>query len=94
MRASTSAPAAGIRAAAAIAGDAVGAAGTTPDSVAVGDFDGNGKQDLAVANEGSANVTILLGDGTGNFTAAATSPEGVGSGPRSVASSWKFGPPR
>ena len=32
--------------------------------------------DLAVPNVGASdNVTILLGDGAGNFTPAATSPE-------------------
>ena len=40
-----------------------------PWSVAVGDFNGDGKQDLAVANFNSGNVSILLGDGTGNFSA-------------------------
>ncbi len=60
-------------------------AGTSPFSVAVGDFNGDGKPDLATANGGSDNVTILLGDGSGNFTAAATSPETAGDGPISVA---------
>ena len=45
------------------------AAGSSPFSVAVGDFNGDGKQDLAVANVDSDNVSILLGDGTGNFSA-------------------------
>ena len=36
-------------------------AGMTLFSVAVGDFNGDGKLDLAVANEGSNNVSILLG---------------------------------
>jgi len=35
-------------------------AGTNPLSVAVGDFNGDGKPDLAVANNGSNNVSILL----------------------------------
>ena len=39
-----------------------------PVSVAVGDFNGDGKQDLVVANPSSNNVSILLGDGTGNFS--------------------------
>jgi hypothetical protein len=34
----------------------------------VGDFNGDGKQDLAVANATSDNVSILLGDGAGNFS--------------------------
>ena len=46
------------------------AVGSYPHSVAVGDFNGDGKQDLAVANYGSDNVSILLGDGAGNFSAA------------------------
>jgi len=44
------------------------AAGYNPNSVAVGDFNGDGKLDLAVANYGEGTVSILLGDGTGNFT--------------------------
>ena len=40
-----------------------------PDSVAVGDFNGDGNQDLAVSNNDSNNVAILLGDGAGNFSA-------------------------
>jgi len=35
----------------------------------VGDFNGDGKQDLTVANYESDIVSILLGDGTGNFSA-------------------------
>ena len=41
------------------AGSPVGA-GTSPRSVAVGDFNLDGKPDLAVANAGATNVTILL----------------------------------
>jgi hypothetical protein len=36
--------------------------GTNPDSVAVGDFNGDGKQDIAVTNASSNNVSILLRD--------------------------------
>ena len=36
----------------------------------MGDFNGDGKQDLAVANFNSNNVSILLGNGAGNFSAA------------------------
>ena len=35
--------------------------GSRPISVAIGDFNGDGKQDLAAANESSDNVSILLG---------------------------------
>jgi hypothetical protein len=45
------------------------AAGTRPSSVAVGDFNGDGVLDLAVANFGSFNVSVLLGNGDGTFQA-------------------------
>ena len=54
-----------------------------PVSVAVGDFNGDGKQDLAVANYSSDNVSILLGDGTGHFSGATNFA--VGDSPYSVA---------
>jgi FG-GAP-like repeat/Abnormal spindle-like microcephaly-assoc'd, ASPM-SPD-2-Hydin/FG-GAP repeat len=63
--------------------DSSPATGNWPDSVAVGDFNGDGKLDLAVANDYSNTVSILLGDGTGNFTAV-RSPA-TGSAPQSVA---------
>ena len=53
--------------------------GTNPYSVAVADFNGDGIQDLAVANNGSGNVSILLGNGNGTFTNASASPIAVGS---------------
>jgi hypothetical protein len=56
--------------------------GSGPRSVAVGDFNGDGNQDLAVANYFSANVSILLGDGAGNFSPATNF--GAGLGPSSV----------
>jgi hypothetical protein len=43
--------------------------GINPRSVAVGDFNNDGRQDLAVANGSSDNVSIFLGDGAGNFSA-------------------------
>jgi len=48
------------------------AAGSNPQSLAVGDFNGDGKADLAVANYNSGNVSVLLGDGKGNFQPAMT----------------------
>src|SRR6266498_2849551 len=51
--------------------------GTNPVPVVVGDFNGDGKPDLATANWGSLNVSIVLGTGTGSFGAATNF--GVGS---------------
>jgi hypothetical protein len=54
------------------------ATGGTFQTFAVGDFNGDGIPDLAVANTTADIVTILLGNGDGTFTAstAATSPTG------------------
>ncbi|MGH7774887.1 MAG: CARDB domain-containing protein, partial [Candidatus Binatia bacterium] len=59
--------------------------GTAPSSVAVANTDINldGIADLAVANSGSNDVAVLLGDGLGGFTAAAGSPFGAGTNPSS-----------
>jgi hypothetical protein len=42
--------------------------GIRPDGVTSGDFNGDGMLDLAVANEGTSNVFIFLGTGTGSFS--------------------------
>jgi len=57
------------------------AVGTSPYGVAVADFNGDGKPDLAICNSGSNSVSVLLGNGDGTFTAAPGSPVSVGSGP-------------
>src|SRR3989449_3676267 len=59
------------------------AAGRSPDSVAVGDFNGDGRLDLATANFDSNDVSVLLGNGDGSFQAALTFA--AGRGPSSVA---------
>ena len=41
-----------------------------PSGIAVGDFNGDGKPDLAVVNFGDWNIYILLGNGDGTFQAA------------------------
>jgi len=48
------------------------AAGSNPASVAAGDFNRDGVLDLATANYGSNNVSVLLGNGDGTFQAAQT----------------------
>ncbi len=56
---------------------------TQPSYIAVGNFNGDGNLDLAVANFGSNNLSILLGTGSGTFTAA---PDvATGSGPVAIA---------
>ncbi len=47
-----------------------GGMGSSPDSIAVGDFNGDGRQDLTTADdreEFPGTVSILLGQGDGTF---------------------------
>jgi hypothetical protein len=55
------------------------AVGTAPDGLIVGDFNEDGRPDLAVANAGSNNVTLLLGIGAGAFQTQGSTT--VGSSP-------------
>jgi hypothetical protein len=51
-----------------------------PVALAVGDFNGDGQEDLAViecGGTGESAVVILLGDGTGKFRKSASYPSGV-----------------
>ena len=43
------------------------ATGGSPAAVATGDFNGDGKRDLVVANSGSNNVSVLLGNDNSTF---------------------------
>src|SRR5207253_3202005 len=77
-------------------------AGTNPASVAVGDFNGDGMPDLAVANFNSDNVSVLInntaiapntltvnraGIGRGTVT---SSPPGIDCGPNSSSCSANY----
>ncbi len=61
------------------------AVGLLPQSVAIGDLNGDGHPDLVVANSDSGSVSVLLGAGNGTFTPASGSPIAVGGVPESVA---------
>jgi len=52
--------------------------GHSPNAIAVGDFNGDGKLDLAVTNEGDNTVSILLGNGKGTFQPQTTVSTGLG----------------
>jgi hypothetical protein len=58
-------------------------AGDAPYAVAVGDFDGDGHPDLAVANRGDNTVSLLLNLGDGSFAPQQTLA--TGSNPQSLA---------
>jgi len=57
--------------------------GSNPDSVAVGDFDGDNKMDLAVALAKLDKIVVLMGNGMGGFVPTAD-PVVVGRNPSSV----------
>jgi FG-GAP-like repeat len=59
--------------------------GKGPGALGLADFNGDGKLDIAVGNDGSANVTVLLGDGKGQFKEAAGSPFAAGNSPNDIA---------
>ena len=49
-------------------------AGPSPNDIAVGDFNRDGRLDLAFANHETQHLTVLLGDGRGGFAQAPGSP--------------------
>jgi hypothetical protein len=58
-------------------------AGMAPGSVAIADFNGDTFFDLALANQNSNDVSVLLGDGTGSF--GSPTNFGAGTTPISIA---------
>ena len=59
--------------------------GTSPSAIATGDFNGDGVADLAIANSADNTVTVLLGNGSGGFTASNGSPFPAGTAPTGIA---------
>ena len=59
------------------------ATGTSPQGLAVGDLNGDGKADLVAANLLSVSVSVSYGNGDGTFQSPVTF--GTGNGPNSVA---------
>jgi uncharacterized protein (TIGR03437 family) len=62
----------------------VGGPASEPIGLVVGDLNGDGFPDVAVANYGPSCVTVLMGNGKGGFTAAVGGPFPVGALPYSV----------
>jgi hypothetical protein len=60
------------------AGYTVGSTGYDPTALALGDLDGDHRQDVVVANEGFHKISVLKGDGSGGFTMAPGFPMDVG----------------
>ncbi|MGL1400198.1 FG-GAP repeat domain-containing protein, partial [Vibrio parahaemolyticus] len=59
--------------------------GTEPLAIASGDFNADGKVDLATANNQSSDVSVLFGSGNGSFGTATnltvgTNPQGIAVG--------------
>jgi len=59
-------------------------AGIKPDSIACGDFNGDGKMDLATANSSNDNISVLLGNGDGTFPTPVNYSTGMGTAPISI----------
>ena len=52
--------------------------GSDPTAIVAGDFNGDGRLDLAVANYGDDTVSVLLGNGDGTFQPQVTYAVGIG----------------
>ncbi len=51
--------------------------GGSPEAIASGDLNGDGRVDIATANEGTRDVSLLLSDGGGHFTQKLIGPTGT-----------------
>jgi hypothetical protein len=60
--------------------------GQEPSGLVIGDFNNDGNPDVLVANSGTSNVDILLGNGNGSFSQPITGPVFVGSVPLAIVS--------
>ena len=56
-------------------------AGQNPTDIGTGDFNGDGNLDIAIANHGVKSVTVLLGNGKGQYSFSSGSPFSVESNP-------------
>ncbi len=59
---------------------------TGPIAMTSADFNSDGNLDLAIVNQTTNNVTVLLGTGNATFTLAPSSPFAVGNSPVAIAS--------
>src|SRR5438270_11955593 len=53
------------------------AVGSNPNNTGIGDFNSDGKLDLAITNNSSNSVSVLLGSGSGSFTNGTSFPTGA-----------------
>lgn len=67
-----------------VRGDEDVAVGSSPSCIVAADFDGDGNDDLAVANAGDKTISILINDGIGQFESNGNIA--VGTSPQSLAS--------